>query len=212
MLARRSLGCLTGCLTRLLLLLVAGVVLFVAIDYVFAPWAFYLGGRFHPYPGWQGIGTMHADAGDYVLYVWITPQPSGRGSLIHLPYLRGWGSLCTPKGERFPMRLSAGMNAHPGRDTNGLEVNMDMYLPAVELHVQERRPAPSAVAWPLAESGPGDGRPRHPVARVPAGRQRVSRSEAESACVAADAADRAPRSAVDDVVRRLPCAVTTDHH
>ena len=74
---RGPIGCLTGCLTRFVLILAAGVaagvVFVVAIDYVFAPWSFYFGGQFHLVPGWQGIGTMHTDAGDYVLYVWFTP-------------------------------------------------------------------------------------------------------------------------------------------
>ncbi len=41
-----------GCLTRLVLtLLVIGAVMAVA-TYVFAPWAYYMGGRFHWLPWW----------------------------------------------------------------------------------------------------------------------------------------------------------------
>lgn len=128
---RSPLGCLTGCLTRFVLLLAAGVaagfVFVVAIDYVFAPWSFYLGGQFHVVPGWQGLGTLHTDAGDYVLYVWFTPEPNGRGSMFYFPYFRGNGFLCTPRGERFPMRLSAGLGEHPGTNTNGMRMSMSMY-------------------------------------------------------------------------------------
>lgn len=109
------------------MIVVAGVVLIAAIDAVFAPWSLYLGGSFHPVPGWQGIGTMHTSAGDYVLYLWMTPQPNGRGSLYYYPYFRGWAYLCTPRGERFPLRLSAGLNEHPGTNTNGMAMHISMY-------------------------------------------------------------------------------------
>lgn len=134
MAVRRPLGCLAGCLTRLLTLVVsgialvaAGVVLLIAIDAVFAPWSLYLGGSFHLVPGWQGIGTMHTNAGDYVLYLSMTPQPNGRGSRYYYPYFRGWAYLCTPRGERLPMRLSAGLHEHPGTDTNGMAMDISMY-------------------------------------------------------------------------------------
>jgi hypothetical protein len=123
----RGLGCLTGCLTRLVLILVVGVALIVAIDGLFAPWSFYLGGQMHLPPGWQGVGTMHTDTGDYVLYLWMMPQPNGRGSLYNFPYFRGWAYLCTPRGERFPLRLSASMHEHPGTDTNGMAIDISMY-------------------------------------------------------------------------------------
>jgi hypothetical protein len=111
----------------LVLGVVGGTLFIVAIDYVFAPWSFHLGGRAHLVPGWQGIGTLHGDAGDYVLYLWMTPEPNGRGSIYHLPYFRGWASLCTPRGERFPLRLSAGLSERPGTDTNGMAMNITMY-------------------------------------------------------------------------------------
>jgi hypothetical protein len=125
--ARRPFGCLTGLLTGLVLaLLIVGVVVGAA-DAVFAPWAFYLGGRFHPWPGWQGIGTVHTDAGDYGLYLSMMPQPSGPGSRSNLPYLRGTAEVCTPRGERFRMRLSASLHEHPGTDTNGMAIDVTMY-------------------------------------------------------------------------------------
>jgi len=121
----RPFGCLTGCLTWLVLFLVAGMVFVAAVDAVFAPWSFYLGGRFHPVPGWQGIGTLHASSGDYVLYVWMYPVPGGR--MFNLPSFSGSGSLCTPRGERYTLLLSAGMNEHTGLDTNGKAFNISMY-------------------------------------------------------------------------------------
>jgi hypothetical protein len=121
----RPLGCLTGCLTRLVLGLIVGAVLLVAIDAVFAPWSFYLGGRFHPLPLWQGVGTMHSASGDYVLYVWMSPAPGGR--TFNFPYFSGYGYLCTPRGERYALRLSASMNEHPGTNTNGKAFQIGLY-------------------------------------------------------------------------------------
>ena len=46
-------GCLSGCFTgllRIVLILLLGVALIVAIDAVFAPLAFFLGGHFHALP------------------------------------------------------------------------------------------------------------------------------------------------------------------
>jgi len=122
----RPVGCLVRLLLQLVSFIAAGVVFVIALDAVFAPWSLRLGGGLH-LPGWQGIGTMHGDAGDYTLYIWLTPQPNGRGALFHFPYFRGWGALCTPRGERFPMRLSAGMREHPGTDTNGMAMDLSMY-------------------------------------------------------------------------------------
>ncbi len=92
----------------LLVLLLVGVAMLGA-DALFAPWAFYLGGHFHLWPGWQGWGTLHSPSagGDYKLYVRFTPTPSGP------PYLskavKGDAFLCTPRGERYHLRLGGGM-------------------------------------------------------------------------------------------------------
>ena len=92
----------------LLVLLLVGAALLCA-DAVFAPWGFYLGGHFHLWPGWQGWGTLHSASagGDYKLYVRFTPTPSGP------PYLsksvKGDAILCTPRGERYHLRLGGGM-------------------------------------------------------------------------------------------------------
>jgi hypothetical protein len=118
-------GCLAGCLTRLVLVLVVGIALVVAIDAIFAPWSFFLGGKFHILPVWEGMGTLHAHSGDYVLSIWMAPAPAGR--TFNLPHFRGYGYLCTPRGERYVLRLSADMQQHPGIDTNGLAMDIDMY-------------------------------------------------------------------------------------
>lgn len=121
-------GCL-GCITRLLGMLAIGLVVgsmvVIAINWVFAPWAFYLGGEFRPLGVWQGTARVHASSGDYVLFLWMSPAPGGR--TFNFPYFRGWATLCTPTGERFPLRLAASMFEHPGTDTNGKEMRITVY-------------------------------------------------------------------------------------
>ena len=65
--ARRGrLGCV-GCLGKLFLYLVGfgmlGSLLVLAIDAVFMPWSFYMGGHFHPIPTWRGWGKLHSESG-----------------------------------------------------------------------------------------------------------------------------------------------------
>jgi hypothetical protein len=73
------------------------------------PWAFFLGGHFHPLGFWRGWGRMHSKtAGDYLLYVEISPTTYRYGS-SHAWDLTGSGHLCTPKGERFALRLNGDM-------------------------------------------------------------------------------------------------------
>jgi len=131
-----------GCLGRFVLFLVLGTVTLNLIYAVFAPWSFFLGGRFHPIAVWQGIGRMHASSGDYVVYFWISPVPGGR--TFNFPTFRGWGDLCTPRGERLPLRVAASMHEHPGIDTNGKDVSVSLY----------RRP------WYYRWTGVWDDRPR----------------------------------------------------
>ena len=61
-----------GCLVQVLGVFAFGVVLMCAIYAVFTPWAFFMGGQFHIYPGWTGWGRMHSNlSGDYVLLVLV---------------------------------------------------------------------------------------------------------------------------------------------
>jgi hypothetical protein len=124
---RARAGCL-GCIGRMLGILLLGVaagsVLVIAIDWVFAPWSFYLGGRFHVLPLWAGSARVHSAAGDYTLYLWLSPSRGGR--TFNFPAFKGWAYLCTPRGERYPLRLYASMFEHPGTDTNGRELRIDL--------------------------------------------------------------------------------------
>src|ERR1041385_8409880 len=119
---RPRFGCL-GCLWQcLLIFLLAGAGL-VAITGVFAPWAFYMGGKFHALPYWQGWGKLHAPGGDYLIYVLIEPTP--RGSRMYLETnLTGSANVCTPRGEDISLRLGGGMRKHLNLSTDGEAIHL----------------------------------------------------------------------------------------
>jgi hypothetical protein len=84
-----------GGLTRLVLvlLLVGGVM--VAVLALAAPWGFFMGGRFHAIPMWQGVGRIDSNraGGGYAVYVWFWPD---HGRLRNLGYVQGNASCATP--------------------------------------------------------------------------------------------------------------------
>jgi hypothetical protein len=119
-----------GCLTQLVLLFLLVGALFVGATALLAPWAFYMGGRSHLIPQWQGWGRLHSNSGggDYALYVWFRPD-SGR--LRGLVYVKGNAVLCTPRGEKFVLTLG-GTFGKPdggwrGHDLNGKNANFYMF-------------------------------------------------------------------------------------
>jgi hypothetical protein len=109
-----------GCLVQVLGAFALGGVLMLAIYAVFAPWAFYMGGYFHLYPGWTGWGRMHSNiAGDYVLLVSISPRTGGRGTYRAVPHISGQGFVCTPRGERYRLRVGGDFGKNSGVDLQG---------------------------------------------------------------------------------------------
>ena len=148
---RRRSGCL-GCLPQLLLLFLGAGLVFLATIAVFAPWGFYLGGGFHILPYWQGWGVLHSKTGNYLVYAYFYPQPSG-SRVLPGPSVGGTGSLCTPRGEIFRMRLGGGMRRGIGTHTDGEKIDLYMYYwpafsgnltadhrPSVELRGQWKNP------------------------------------------------------------------------
>ncbi len=103
-----------------------GSVTVLLIYAVFAPWAFFLGGRFHPLAYWHGWGRLQASAaGEYVVFVQMWPTPGGRTGR---PSVTGSAELCTPRGEHFSLRLGGGMmNKHVGLDSDGQPMHLYMY-------------------------------------------------------------------------------------
>jgi hypothetical protein len=128
-----------GCLTQVVLSLLMGVALVLAIDAVFAPWSFYMGGKFHAIPFWQGWGRLHAPAGDYLLFVTMTPSTGTRG----VGHVTGNGVLCTPRGETFPLKLGADFEKNMGASTDGKRVYMYLHKkpPSFFRSVGDTRPS-----------------------------------------------------------------------
>jgi hypothetical protein len=138
---KRRKGCL-GCLGQSVLVLVLGAVFLTALTGLFYPWAFYLGGKFHIVPMWQGWGRLHGKAGDYL--VWVQFEPTPRGSKMYLESnLTGNAYLCTPRGERFPMHLGGGMPKHLNLSTDGEPIHLYMnYWPLwYGGFINDRRPS-----------------------------------------------------------------------
>src|SRR5204863_8862310 len=74
--ARRALGCLSRVLATLALIAVLGLALGAAAAALFTPWSFYLGGRLHLSPGWQGIRTMQPGGRYCVVFLAMSTQPT----------------------------------------------------------------------------------------------------------------------------------------
>lgn len=123
--SRKRRGCLWGCLGQLVLLFVLGSLVVLGVDAIIAPWSFYLGGKFHIIPYWQGWGTLHSKNGDYTLFVRFEPSPHG-SRMYAASHLTGVGYLCTPRGERFRMNLGGDMRAHLNLSTDGEAIHLYM--------------------------------------------------------------------------------------
>jgi hypothetical protein len=102
---------------RLLTFLALAGLFFLAIDAVFTPWAFFMGGHFHLNHKWTGWGRMHSNiAGDYVIYMSISPY-FGRGR--SLTAITGRGALCTQRGDNYTLDVGGSFQEHPGIDLQG---------------------------------------------------------------------------------------------
>ena len=122
---RRRRGCL-GCLGQAAVVLFLGYLLSLAITAVFMPWGFYLGGSFHIIPQWQGWGVLHARSGNYTLWVEFEPSFRRRSRILPSSNLTGRGYLCTPKGERFRMKLGGSMRRNLPLSTDGETISLYM--------------------------------------------------------------------------------------
>lgn len=114
-----------GCLTRLLFGGLFFLLCTTLLTGIFAPWGFYLGGHLHWFPYWHGVAHVRSSSGDFLLRFWITPRPSG--GLYHYPAFSGWAWLCTPRGERYRLRVTGGFFERTGYDTNGKAMSLDLY-------------------------------------------------------------------------------------
>jgi hypothetical protein len=127
-LGRRSksrFGCL-GCLGQTIILVALGCVVFAAIIALFAPWSYYLGGKFHWLPQWQGVGTMQAKSGKYVVYVYVYPT-SAKQRIVPESALTGQAYLCSPRHEIFRMTLGGSMRRGLNLNTDGEKIGLYMH-------------------------------------------------------------------------------------
>jgi hypothetical protein len=113
-----------GCLTLMIVGTVAAVIFGFAVTALFTPWGFFMGGRFHLYPQWQGWGRLHSStAGDFVLFVRIVPGGDARHGG---PQVKGSGVLCTPRGEKYNLRVGGEFERHFGLNFQGKSVALGM--------------------------------------------------------------------------------------
>jgi len=109
-------GCLSGCLTRLLLWGVIAVVAMWGVLVALNPWALHIGGRSTPLLYWHGTGTVRAEGGKaFPLYVSFWPGRPQRGSgggrdgKTVSARLKGTGWLCIAPRAVERMDLSGTM-------------------------------------------------------------------------------------------------------
>jgi hypothetical protein len=112
-------GCLLnlgGCLTKLVLILLAGLAFMWVVILALNPWALHIGGRSTPLLYWHGAGTVVSkDGRTYPLYVSFWPgkpmRHSGgrREGKIWSADLKGTGWLCTAPGTIERMDMSGTM-------------------------------------------------------------------------------------------------------
>lgn len=113
----RMSGCLSGCLTRLLLWAAVAIVFTWAVIVALNPWALHIGGRSTPLLYWHGAGTVKAEGGKtFPLYVSFWPdrpqgfsgggRREGKGVSAHL---QGNGWLCIAPATVVRMDLGGTM-------------------------------------------------------------------------------------------------------
>jgi hypothetical protein len=92
--------------------LIAFVVLFLA-EFLPAPWAFHIGGRFTPLGQWDGYGPVQAsDGGRYLLFTHLQGGVIAHGGRPGCAFhggcnsLRGSAKMCTESGRVYSFSLS----------------------------------------------------------------------------------------------------------
>jgi len=116
----RRRGCLTGCLPQLFGLAVLGVVVVLGVNAIVAPWIYTVGHRTRFYPLWEGWGVAHdaARGGDYDVYLWFSPEPGG-SHILPSTNVAGWGTICTPSGKTYPLRVYGSTRGVVRNDMDG---------------------------------------------------------------------------------------------
>lgn len=91
-----------GCLVGLVGTIIGGVIGAILVTATFNPWAYYIGGRWTMFSGWEGYGKMHSSTGlEYGVYVTFEQYSTRR----HSDRIRGKAVLCTPSGTTYEYDL-----------------------------------------------------------------------------------------------------------
>jgi hypothetical protein len=113
---RGCLGSLTGCLTKMVLILLAALAFMYVVIVGLNPWALHIGGRSTPLLYWHGTGTLKSkDGRTYPLYLsWWPGKPGRHGGgrrdgKIWSADLDGTGWLCLAPGNIERMNVSGTM-------------------------------------------------------------------------------------------------------
>jgi hypothetical protein len=121
------LGSLTGCLMKLVLILIAGLAFMYVVIVALNPWALHIGGRSTPLLYWHGSGTVVSkDGRTYPLFVSFWPGKPGRHGggrregKIWSADLKGTGWLCLAPGSVERMDLSGTMYGGYSNSDNSL--------------------------------------------------------------------------------------------
>jgi hypothetical protein len=133
---RRGIGCLPG----LLILLLLGPLFVMAVDLVFAPWIYSVGGRHRLLPVWAGVGIAQTSSGPYQIHVWFSPSPSGSRVLPSASIL-GSAYVCTPTGKRYTLKVTGGASGRIWNNMDGHAFSFSAYnRPAFASLTGDRRP------------------------------------------------------------------------
>jgi hypothetical protein len=129
-----------GCLMRLVYFVLLASITVLAITAVFAPWGFFMGGRFHLIPMWQGWARLHSTmaGGDYALFVRFSPRSARGGG----PHVFGSGLLCTPRGEKFSLNVGGDFQRGYGINLQGRTAYLYMDNSSVTGRALGRSPRP----------------------------------------------------------------------
>lgn len=119
---RRRVGFLSG----IALIVILACMLWLVVTAAFAPWIYSVGGHLRPLPVWKGSADARTAAGNYHFTVWFTPSPAHSNAP---PATRIWGGgyMCTPKGERIPLRVTGGTAQRVWRTMDGQAFQISTY-------------------------------------------------------------------------------------
>ena len=112
------------------IVLIAFVVAFLA-EFVPAPWAFHIGGRFTPLGQWDGYGPVQAsNGGRYLLFTHLQGGVIARGGRPGCAFhggctaLRGSAQLCTGSGRVYSFGLAGTMHGYLTTDGSPTDLSL----------------------------------------------------------------------------------------